>query len=73
MAVEIARSLTEIDQKVKGLNKTLRESSNETRELDKALRLDSKNTEAVTQKMSTLQTAVGTAAQKVAQIGRAHV
>ncbi len=66
MAVEIARSLTEIDQKVKGLNKTLRESSNETRELDKALRLDSKNTEAVTQKMSTLQTAVGTAAQKVA-------
>jgi hypothetical protein len=66
LAVEIARSLTEIDQKVKGLNKTLRESSNETRELDKALRLDSKNTEAVTQKMSTLQTAVGTAAQKVA-------
>jgi len=66
LAVEIARSLTEIDQKVKGLNKTLRESSNETRELDKALRLDSKNTEAIAQKMSTLQTAVGTAAQKVA-------
>ena len=66
MAIEIARSLTEIDQKVKGLNKTLRESSNEMRELDKALRLDSKNTEAVAQKMSTLQTAVGTAAQKVA-------
>ncbi|GHU97857.1 hypothetical protein FACS1894211_00510 [Clostridia bacterium] len=31
MAVEIARSLEEIDNKVKVLNKTLRDSSNETR------------------------------------------
>jgi phage-related minor tail protein len=66
LAIEIARSLTEIDQKVKGLNKTLRESSNETRELDKALRLDSKNAEAVTKKMNVLQSSVGTASQKVA-------
>ena len=42
MAVEISRSLEEIDQKVKALNKTLRESANETKELDKALKLDSK-------------------------------
>jgi phage-related minor tail protein len=66
MALEIARSLEEIDRKVKDLNKTLRSSSAETRELDKALRLDSKNADAVTKKMSALQTSVGTATQKVA-------
>lgn len=66
MAVEIVRSLADIDLKVKELNKTLRSSSNETRELDKALRLDSKNAEAATKKMNVLQTSVGTAAQKVA-------
>jgi phage-related minor tail protein len=66
MAVEIARSLEEIDNKVKGLNKSLRESSAETKELDKALKLDSKSTETVEKKMTSLQTAVGTAAQKVA-------
>ncbi|GHU97864.1 hypothetical protein FACS1894211_00540 [Clostridia bacterium] len=66
MAVEIARSLEEIDNKVKVLNKTLRDSSNETKELDKSLRLDPKNTEAVAKKMDSLKTAVGTAAQKVA-------
>lgn len=66
MAVEIARSLEEIDNKVKALNKTLRESGNETKELYKALRLDQKNTAAVAQKMTALQTAVGTATQKVA-------
>jgi phage-related minor tail protein len=66
MAVEIARSLEEIDNKVKGLNKTLRESSAETKELDKALKLDGKSTETVEKKMKALQTAVGTATQKVA-------
>lgn len=54
MAVEIVRSLADIDLKVKELNKTLRSSSNETRELDKALRLDSKNAEAATKKMNVL-------------------
>ncbi|MDR1906529.1 MAG: hypothetical protein LBQ27_06445 [Clostridiales bacterium] len=43
MAVEIVRSLEEIDNKVKGLNKSLRESSAETKELDKALKLDGKS------------------------------
>lgn len=66
MAVEIARSLEEIDQKVKELNKTLKASGEETKELDKSLKLDPKNTEAVTKKMGALQTAVGTATQKVA-------
>ncbi|MGI6522839.1 MAG: hypothetical protein ACOX2Y_03040 [Christensenellales bacterium] len=42
MAVEIVRSLADIDLKVKELNKTLRSSSNETRELDRALKLDNK-------------------------------
>lgn len=66
MATEIGRSLEEIDQKVKGLNKTLKESTSETKELDKALKLDPKSAETVERKMQTLQTAVGTAAQKVA-------
>lgn len=66
MATEIGRSLEEIDQKVKGLNKTLKESAAETKELDKALKLDSKSAETVERKMRTLQTTVGTATQKVA-------
>ena len=66
MATEIGRSLEEIDQKVKGLNKTLRASTDETKELDKALKLDPKSAETVERKMQTLQTAVGTATQKVA-------
>lgn len=52
MAVEIARSLEEIDRKVKDLNKTLKKAStSEIKELDKALKLDSKNAEAVSKKM----------------------
>lgn len=66
MAVEITRSLEEIDRKVKELNSTLRASSTETRELNRALRLDSKNAEAVAKKMDVLQTSIGTATQKVA-------
>jgi len=66
VATEIGRSLEEIDQKVKGLNKTLKASAEETKELDKALKLDSKNAEAVNKKMTALQTSVGTATQKVA-------
>ncbi len=50
MAVEISRSLEEIDTKIKALNKTLRAAGEETRELDKSLRLDSKNTDAVAKK-----------------------
>ena len=66
MAIEITRSLEDIDRKVKELNSTLRASSTETRELDRALKLDSKNTEAAAKKMDVLKTSVGTAAQKVA-------
>ena len=66
MATEIGRSLEEIDIKVKGLNKTLKASTDETKELDKALKLDPKSAETVERKMKTLQTAVGTATQKVA-------
>jgi phage-related minor tail protein len=66
MATEIGRSLEDIDIKVKALNKTLSASTAETKELDKALKLDPKATETVERKMGTLQTAVGTATQKVA-------
>lgn len=66
MATEIGRSLEEIDQKVKGLNKTLKASTDETKALDAALKLDPKSAETVERKMQSLQTAVGTATQKVA-------
>jgi phage-related minor tail protein len=66
MATEIGRSLDEIDQKVKGLNKTLKASTDETKELDKALKLDPKSAETAEKKMKALQTAVGTVTQKVA-------
>ncbi|MCL2796852.1 MAG: hypothetical protein FWD58_02195 [Firmicutes bacterium] len=66
MAVEIARSLEEIDGKVKALTKTLKALGEETRELDKALKLDPKNIDASAKKMTALQSAVGTATQKVA-------
>ena len=66
MATEIGRSLEEIDQKVKGLNKTLKESTSETKELGKALKIDPSSAETVERKMQTLQAAVGTAMQKVA-------
>jgi len=65
VATEIGRSLEEIDNKVKNLNKTLKASTDETKELDKALKLDPKSAETVERKMKTLQTAVGTATQKV--------
>lgn len=66
MPTDIGRSLEEIDNKVKNLNKTLKASTDETKELDKALKLDPKSAEACERKMTALQTAVGTAAQKVA-------
>lgn len=66
MATEIGRSLEEIDIKVKGLNKTLKASTAETKELDKTLKLDPKSAETVERKMQTLQNTVGMAAQKVA-------
>lgn len=73
MATEISRSLEEIDNKVKGLNKTLRESGATTKELDKALRLDSKNLDAAEKKMTALQTSVGAATQKVALLKQKQI
>jgi phage-related minor tail protein len=58
--------LEEIDGNVKALNKTLKDSANETKELDKALKLDSKSAETVDRKMQSLGKQVGVAAQKVA-------
>ena len=64
--MEVGRSLDEIDQKVKKLNQTLKQSTDLTRELDKSIKLDPKNTEAVAGKMKNLQTQIGVATQKVA-------
>jgi len=64
--MEIGRSLSEIDGKVKELNATLRESTAQTREMDKALKFDPKATEIATQRINTLKNAIGTATQKVA-------
>lgn len=64
--MDIGRSFDELDQKVTKLNKSLSESNSLARELDKAIKLDPKNTEAVANKMKSLQTQVGLATQKVA-------
>jgi hypothetical protein len=52
VATEIGRSLEGIDNKVKGLNKTLKASAEETKELDKALKLDQKSVETSAKKWS---------------------
>ena len=64
--MEVGRSLEQIDQKVKKLNDTLKQTTSQTRELDKALKLDSKNTDASVQKMKNLESQIGLATQKVA-------
>lgn len=64
--MEVGRSLDSIDQKVKKLNETLRQASDQTRELDKAIRLDPKNIEASRKKVQLLKDQVGQATQKVA-------
>ena len=65
MATEIGRSLEEIDQKVKALNKSLKASQDETKALDAALKVDPKSVETADKKMKALQTTVGTATQKL--------
>ena len=64
--MEVGRSLDKIDQKIKQVSDTLKQTTSQTRELDKALKLDSKNTEASAQKMKNLETQIGLATQKVA-------
>lgn len=63
MALEIGRSISEIDNKVKELNKTLKVSGENTKELDKAL--DPKSAETAERKLRSLHTTVGTATQKL--------
>lgn len=64
--MEVGRSLDQIDQKIKRLNSSIKESTSLTKELDKAIKLDSKNIDAVETKMKTLQNQIGLATQKVA-------
>lgn len=64
--MEVGRSLDQIDQKIKKLNSSIKESTSLTKELDKAIKLDSKNIDAVETKMKTLQNQIGLATQKVA-------
>ena len=64
--MEVGRSLDSIDQKVKKLNETPRQASDQTSELDKAIRLDPKNIEASRKKVQLLKDQVGQATQKVA-------
>lgn len=63
--MEVGRSFDEIDQKVKKLNESLKLATSQTKELDKAVQLNPKNTEAVTNKMKSLQNQVGLTTQKV--------
>ena len=62
---DIGRSLNEIDSKVKKLNETLKQSTDQTRELDKAIKLDPKSTEVAAQRMKNLHAEIGIATQKV--------
>lgn len=64
--MEVGRSLDAIDQKVKKLNETLKQASDQTRELDKAIKLDPKNIEASRKKVQLLKEQVGQTTQKVA-------
>lgn len=63
--MEVGRSLEEIDQKVKKLNSSIKDSTSLVRELDKSLKLDPKNAEAMANKIKNLQNEVGLATQKV--------
>ena len=71
--MEVGRSLEQIDQKVKKLNDSIKQTTSQTRELDKALKLDSKNTEASAQKMKNLETQIGLATQKVALLRQKQI
>ena len=71
--MEVGRSLDSIDQKVKKLNETLKQASDQTRELDKAIRLDPKNIEASRKKVQLLKDQVGQATQKVALLKQKQI
>lgn len=64
--MEVGRSLNSIDNKVKQLNSSLKQSTSLAREFDKSIKLDPKNIEATANKMKTLQTQIGLATQKTA-------
>ena len=66
--MEIGRSIGELDNKVRELNKSIKASTDETREFDRALRIDGKNTEAMAGKMRGLQNQIGLASQKLAML-----
>lgn len=71
--MEVGRSLDQIDNKVRKLNESLRQSTTLTRELDKAIKLDPKNTQAVTSKMQNLKNEIGLTTQKVALLKQKQV
>lgn len=71
--MEVGRSLDELDQKIKKVNDSLKQSTAQTRELDKAIKLDSSNTEAVATKMKNLQTEIGLCTQKVALLKQKQI
>ena len=66
MATRVGRSLDEIDGKVKQLNKSIKDSTKETRSLDRSLRLDPRNVALAKQRMQQLGGQIQMATQKVA-------
>jgi len=66
MATKVGRSLDEIDNKVKQLSQSIKDSTKKTKELDRTLKLDPRNTQVAAQQMRALATQVGQATQKVA-------
>ena len=71
--MEVGRSLEQIDQKVRKLNESIKQTTSQTREFDKALKLDPKNTEASIQKMKNLEVQIGLATQKVSLLKQKQI
>jgi len=65
MATQVGRSLSEIDNKVRQLAVSIKESTKKTKELDRTLKLDPRNTQVVGQQMRALGTQIGQATQQV--------
>jgi len=65
MATQVGRSLSEIDNKVRQLNVSLKASQKESKELDRTLKLDPRNIQVAAQRMQGLRNQIGQATQKV--------
>jgi phage-related minor tail protein len=66
MATQVTRSLSEIELRIKAIDKQLKSASRETASLDRALKLDPKNLELSAAKAKSLSEQMNIAQQRVA-------